>query len=204
MLMCLTAATGDAVIFVIIFAAKELDFVSRFGYDYLAKEPYDPNIDATEQIGLGKVFPGSPYCKFRGKKIPAIVGMDDKGSMTSEILAETLRKLDELNVYPRTQGGPIPCCLFDAHESRLQIPLLEYVNKKNQYNDSAWVVSIGLPNGTSMWQTRDSSKQNGLYKVDMTKEKSSLVQYKTRMGMPIDFQCRDVLPLVHRATTPLF
>ena len=55
-----------------------------------------------------------------------------------------------------------------------------------------------------MWKTRDSSEQNGLYKVNMTKEKSSLVQYKIRMGMPIDFQHRDVLPLVHRATAPSF
>ena len=114
--------------------------------------------------------------------------MNEKGSMTSEILAETLGKLDELNVYPRTRGGPIPCCLFDAHNTRLQMPLLEYANKKNQYNDPAWLVSIGLPNGTSMWQTGDSSETNGSYKMSMTKEKDTLVLYKTRMEMPIDFQ----------------
>ena len=57
--------------------------------------------------------------------------MNKQGSMTSEILAETLRKLVELNVYPRTQGDPIPCCLFDAHDTHLQIPLLEYANKEN-------------------------------------------------------------------------
>jgi hypothetical protein len=37
-LMCLTSGTGEAVIFIIIFAAKELNFVARFRYDHRATE----------------------------------------------------------------------------------------------------------------------------------------------------------------------
>ena len=203
-LMCLTAATGEAVMFIIIFAAKELDFTARFGYDHQAKEPYDPTIDAYDQIGPGKAFPGAPYCEFDGKRIPAIVGMSPKGSMTSPILATALDELDRRNVYPRVPGGPIPCCLFDAHDTRLQIPLLERVNRKIVDNDPAWVVSIGLPNGTSAWQAGDSSEQNGSYKMAMTREKDALVAYKRRMEMSVALQRSDILPLIHRTIAPSF
>ena len=64
--MCLTAATGDPVMFIIVYAATELDFLARFGYDHLAKEPFDKNKPIEQQIGPGKVFPGAPTCEFRG------------------------------------------------------------------------------------------------------------------------------------------
>ena len=119
-LMCLTSGTGDAVMLIIIYAAKELDFVARFGYDHRAEEPFDRDVEVDKQVGEGKAFPGSPYCEYRGKRIPAVVAVSPKGSMTSEILATALDRLDELDVFPRTSGGPIPCVLFDAHDTRLQ------------------------------------------------------------------------------------
>ena len=118
-------------------------------YDYNAAEPHDHNIDATEQVGPGKCFPGAPWCEFRGKKIPAVVGITQKGSMTSEILAKAIDKLDELDVYPRVPGGPIPCLLLDAHDTRLQIPFLERANRKI-HGRPAWMPSIGLPQATCL------------------------------------------------------
>lgn len=203
-LMCLTSGTGDAVIFIIIFAAKELDFVARFGYDHRATEPFDPDVDVANQIGEGKAFPGSPYCEYQGKRIPAIVAMSQKGSMTSEILATALDKLDELEVFPRTSGGPILCVLLDAHDTHLQVEYLERVNRRIIDDDPAWMSSIGLPNGTAVWQLGDSSEQNGSYKMAMTKEKDALILFKQRMEMPIAIQQCDVMPLIHHTVDPSF
>jgi hypothetical protein len=113
---------------------------------------------------------GAPTCTFRGKEIPALVAMTKKGSMTSEILAKVPDRLDELDVFPRTEGGPLPFCLFDAHDSRLQVPFLEKVNKK-MFGKPMWKVCIGLPNGTSKWQLGDSKEQNGSWKIAMKRER---------------------------------
>jgi hypothetical protein len=51
--------------------------------------------------------------------------------MTSEVLALVLQQLDDLGVYKRVEGRPIPFGLFDAHDTRLQeVPFLEKANKK--------------------------------------------------------------------------
>ena len=71
-LMCLTLGTGDAVIFTITFAAKELNFIAHFIYDYRATEPFDPDYGVANQIGEGKASPGSTYYTFRGKRIPTV------------------------------------------------------------------------------------------------------------------------------------
>jgi hypothetical protein len=51
----------------------------------------------------------------------------------------------------------IPLMLFDLHNSRRQVPFLQYVNDEQH----KWKACIGLPNGTGKWQLRDSSEQNG-------------------------------------------
>jgi hypothetical protein len=76
-----------------------------------------------------------------------------------------------LGLYKRVPGGPIPFVLFNAHDSQLQVPFLRYVNDE----EHKWKVCIGLPNGTGKWQVGDSSKQNGQWKTEMTREKGKLV-----------------------------
>ena len=203
-LICLTANTGEPVMYIIVFAANELDYIARFGYDFDADEPFDSSKSLEDQTGPGKVFPGAPWCEFRGKKIPAVVGMSEKGCITSAILVAALDKLDELGIYPRVSGGPIPFILLDAHDSRLQVTFLEKINSRIIDDDPAWVVQIGLPNGTSLWQVGDSSEQNGLYKISMTRAKDELVLTKQRLEMPIDFKRMDVMPLINKSTSQSF
>eukprot|EP00560_Eucampia_antarctica_P004562 CAMPEP_0197833828 /NCGR_PEP_ID=MMETSP1437-20131217/20225_1 /TAXON_ID=49252 ORGANISM="Eucampia antarctica, Strain CCMP1452" /NCGR_SAMPLE_ID=MMETSP1437 /ASSEMBLY_ACC=CAM_ASM_001096 /LENGTH=58 /DNA_ID=CAMNT_0043438103 /DNA_START=60 /DNA_END=233 /DNA_ORIENTATION=- len=50
-----------------------------------------------------------------------------KGSITSEIFKATFEKLDNIGVYKREENRK-PFCLFDAHDSRLQVPFLGYIN----------------------------------------------------------------------------
>ena len=61
--------------------------------------------------------------------------------------------------------------LFDAYDSRLQVPFLQYINDEKHL----WKFCIGLPNGTPKWQVGDSRQQNGRWKIEWYKEKDELV-----------------------------
>ena len=74
-----------------------------------------------------------------------------KGSITSGILRRAFERLDELGVYERRLNLKI-MALFDAHDSRLQVPFLGYVNDPTH----CWILFIGLPSGTHKWQVDDS------------------------------------------------
>jgi hypothetical protein len=97
-------------------------------------------------------------------------------------------------------GGPIPFLLLHAHDSRLQVPFLQYVND----DVHRWKVCIGLPNGTGKWQVGDSSEQNGNYKTEMTREKGKLILFKTRIGCPTVIEKSDAIPLVNITWTLSF
>ena len=62
-----------------------------------------------------------------------MIGMDlsSKGSMTSEILAHAMGKLDKRNMHPRTPGGQIPDKLSSwcrcTYNTCLQIPFIRWV-----------------------------------------------------------------------------
>ena len=95
-------------------------------------------------------------------------------------------------MYKRTENRK-PFCLFDAHDSRLQVNFLAYINNPAH----KWVFSIGLPNGTHKWQVGDSKEQNGAYKVEWSREKAKLVLYKIRMGLSAEINKSDALPIVN-------
>ena len=187
----LTAATGDPVMCVIIFAAEELSYEQRFGHDLRA--PFNDKGSLRDNTGPGKTYPGPPRCVFRGKEVPAFVGMSPKGSITSELLKQIFQRLDDLGVYKRSPNGPIPFGLFDAHDSRLQLPFLRYINEESHL----WKFNIGLPNGTHVWQVGDSNEQNGTWKVEWAREKAKLVLFKTRMGLCNSLERSDIIPLIN-------
>jgi hypothetical protein len=83
--------------------------------------------------------------------------------------------------------------LFDAHDSRLQVPFLRYVNDE----DHKWKFCIGLPNGTGKWQVEDSSEHNGQWKTEMTRENGKLILYKTRIGIEMMISKSDAIPLIN-------
>ena len=79
-------------------------------------------------MGDVKALLGLPVCKFRGKLIPGLMCMPPKGSISSEILTEALKYVDQINVFERGQDGPTSFRLLDDHGSRIQLPFLEYIN----------------------------------------------------------------------------
>ena len=176
---------------IITFAAEELTFEQRLGSDIRVSFDEDSTIEANS--GEGKRFPGGPSCIFRGKTIPALITCSPKGSITSDILKSAFQRLDEMSIYQRTSTLR-PFALFDAHDSRLQVPFLQYINKK----ENPWTFCIGLPNGTHKWQVGDSREQNGSWKVEWVREKAKLVLFRTRMGLDPELQKSDILPLYNR------
>ena len=146
-----------------------------------------------ENYGPGKYFPGGPRCNFRNVDLPCYVTCSPKGSITSTILADILKFIDDRGVFPRHDNNPTPFLLLDGHGSRLEVPFLSYVNDQQH----KWVVCIGCPNGTSLWQVGDSSEQNGCFKIYCAEHKRRLTSRRIEMGMyKLNLVCTDVIPIV--------
>ena len=139
-------------------------------------------------------------CKFRGKLIPGSMCISPKGPISSKILTEALKYLDHLNVFERRQYGPTPFGLLDGHESRLQLPFLEYINYQTPDEQSKLMFTLGTTNATYVWQVGDSCHKNGCWKMAMTVEKDALLYFKHIHSFEITYFDRcDILPLINWA-----
>ncbi len=78
--------------------------------------------------------------------IPALIQWNESATITSEILVEMLETLDVLNVTPQDDKYVKPFLLIDGHNSRLQLPFLEYINIPKDH----WVVCLGVPYGKAL------------------------------------------------------
>jgi hypothetical protein len=126
----------------------------------------DPKVDVAENFhGLDKYYPFGPTCWVSGKKIETFVTCSESGSVTSEILRDSLTQIDSKVTFDRMEATPF--LLLDGHGSRFQLPFLDYVTVQ----ETKWTVCIGVPYGTHVWQVPDSSKQNGAFKMALTKAK---------------------------------
>ena len=189
-----TAATGEAVMCAIIFAGSYTTQKLQLGTDIQA-----PLVDGEESVrgnyGAGKRYPGGPSCSFRGKIVPPFICCSPKGGITSELLKQMLQRMDELELFPRTLGGPIPFIQLDGHGSRLQLPFLRYILTPA----TEWRACIGVPNGTAAWQVGDSSEQNGSWKMASTSFKRKLCIFKVSMGISMTVAPTDIIPIVNHA-----
>jgi hypothetical protein len=75
------------------------------------------------------------------------------------MLAEMLKVLDQSEVFNRSTGIK-PFLLLDGHHSRLRIPFMEYIHDPAH----PWVVCLGVPYGTHLWQVADAPQLNGSFK----------------------------------------
>jgi hypothetical protein len=160
----------------------------------LGIDPFVPIIDYDEDKKFleanQNVMKGGPICRFRGKDVPCFVCHSPKGSITSDLLVQMIKALDDLEVF-RNNDGLRPLLLLDGHPSHLQLPFLEHIMSPKHY----WHVYIGVPYGTHLWQVGDSSEQNGSYKMATADIKRKIFEsrddgkwYKT-----------DVIPIVRHA-----
>ena len=96
-----------------------------------------------------------------------------KAGITSEILAEVLQRIDSYNVFSR-EDGRMPFLLLDGHQSRFELPFLEYITDSKH----EWQVCIGVPYGTLLWQVADLKEQNGSYNIALAKKKKEFMKKK--------------------------
>jgi hypothetical protein len=174
-----TACTGEPIMCAVIVEGKTLKPDTVTGLNVFAtKEGSENDADfISRNTGPDKMYPYGPTCSFKGKDVPCIVASSDEGGITSKLLVDFLKAMDALDLFPREEGGPQPFLLLDGHNSRFEVPFLEYVNKP----ETRWITCIGVPYGTSYWQVGDSSEQNGSYKMALTRAKKELVLKKQRM-----------------------
>ena len=153
--------------------------------------------DILNNIGEGKVFPGGPTCDFRGKNIPTMVRYNEGGGITASILTDIFKTLDVLEVfYDIRQKGMKPFVLLDGHQTRFDLNFLNYVNDEKH----PWCFAIGVPYGTALWQVGDSVKQNGCFKMNLTKRKQEMMSERMRnMYGEIGITPYDIMPMVRKA-----
>jgi hypothetical protein len=107
-----------------------------------------------------------------------------------------LAKIDELDIFPRSEGVPDPFLLLDGHGSRFEPPFLDYIADP----EHPWEVCVGLPNGTHAWQVGDSIQQNGSYKPGLVIAKRVIVKEKQDAGEEGKIEKSDIVPAVNKAT----
>ena len=158
-LLPITAANGNAVIYVVIFKSKrKKPPVSwKTGIDVRVKprtktiinteggEIAVPDESDIENYGPGKYFPYGPACHHNGKTIPCATFVSEGGGITAEILVEILMILDKLEVFPRIEGA-IPFILLDGCLTWLNPLFLAYVNNP----DHKRKVCLGVPYATTL------------------------------------------------------
>jgi hypothetical protein len=132
-----TAAGERAVICAIIIAASKLKVTDVTGFNPLSKDEEDVSSDdmkvledEIEQMkdensnGVDHMFPFGPTCIFNGTEVPIFVTCSKNGSITSHLLTNMLCKMDDLELFDRSDGVN-PFLLCDGHVSRFEDPFLE-------------------------------------------------------------------------------
>jgi hypothetical protein len=74
---------------------------------------------------------GGPVCRSNGVEIPCFICCTKKASITSELLVEMLKTIDEHKIFDLSDGS-LPFMLLDGHQSRTCLPFLDYINSPEQ------------------------------------------------------------------------
>ena len=177
------SGTGEPVLCAIIFKSElnvsEIPIIWKTGINLLAQDADDMKL----------VAQGGPTCFYNGKEIPCFYGSSPKALITSDLLANMLKYIDDLGVYDRTVAHPF--LLLDGHHSRMMLPFLRYIcNPRHK-----WYSCFGVPYATHVWQVADASGLNGAYKIELAKAKREYIEHRS---MP-KFEPTDIVPLVNMA-----
>ena len=205
-----TRLDGVPLMCVVIIAGKRRDIMVEAGIDW--SKLNDVDLDELEDgdvfdffeknYGKDDVFPGGPSCYFKDKEIPAFVTFTESGGIDGWTLREIFPRIDRLGIYDSDRAkGIYPFALLDGHQSRFDYKFLEYINDPT----TKWNVTIGVPYGTAKWQVGDSSEQNGVFKMDIAKEKRNL--FNDRLDcfqQKLHLMKTDILPLVTKSWKKAF
>jgi hypothetical protein len=166
-------ADGRAFMCAIIISASKLKVIDVAGFNPLSKDTDDVSSndmkvleDEIEKMkyehrnGVDRMFPFVPTCSFNGTEVPTFVTCSKNGSINSQLLTNMLCKMDDLELFTRSDGVN-PFLLCDGNDNRFEDPFLEYTLEGKR----PWTCCIGVPYGTCMWQVGDITEQNGTSKI---------------------------------------
>ncbi len=100
---------------------------------------------------------------------------------------------------PATSDGKTPTFLADGHGSRFSIEFLRHVAL---HGPTPWLVVLGVPYKTDLWQCGDDSAANGLFKYELHRVKMILNRDKELSNLAHNQKCilqTDIIPLVNVA-----
>ena len=117
----------------------------------------------------------------------------------SNILVDIIATLDHRELFNQSTRRK-HVLLIDGHGSCFKLPFVKYVTHKNH----EWIVRIGVPYGTSLWQVGDSSEQNGSYNMALSKAKQYLIDLKQKKMMIPTIQPYEIIILVNRVWSKSF
>ena len=181
-----TDGLGRPLMCAVIIAAMKLSAVDITGFNPLA-EGGEVVMNEETMGGMDKLFPCGPVCELNGKNVSTYVSCTENGSITSELLADMLQKIDDSGVYAPDKEKVL---LMDGHNSRFQLPFVEYTVETNP----TWKPIFGVPYGTHIWQVGDSSEQNGTYKMQLKREKHRYICRKINEGYENGLVRSDIVP----------
>ena len=208
----LTGLDGKPAMCIVIFAGVERNLHMESGIDTTILQGTDNNNDDStpidsqqeedlayfrSQYGEGKMFPGGPVCDFNNKEVPTMIRYSKSGGITTTILTDILRTVDELGLYEQERRDGIkPFLLLDGHQSRFGIEFLKYITDPTH----PWKVCIGVPYGTALWQVGDSSQQNGRYKM-RTSEKKKMIMHSrvSQFISELEILPSDIIVIINHA-----
>jgi hypothetical protein len=128
------------------------------------------------------------------KEVPSFVTVSPSGGITSQMLADLVKHLDDLGVFPRDEG-PDPFIVLDGHNSRFGLPFLQYIMDP----EHPWTVCVGTPYATDQCQFGDAPEMNGCFKMGLTKAKEELTCHNIASHKAVAFTPTNVIPLVNKA-----
>jgi hypothetical protein len=131
-----TAADGRAVICAIKITASKLKVTYVTGFNPLSKDAEDMSSvemkvleEDMEQMkdeqskGVDRMFPFGPTCTFNGIEVPMFLTCSKNGSITSQLLTNMLQKMDDLEIFDRSDRVS-SFLLCDGHGSGFKEPFL--------------------------------------------------------------------------------
>lgn len=196
----------ELVMIVIIFKGEQLKLSWCFGLDVFAEE---------EGFGPGKRYPGGPSITVNGKEVPCFYAASKKASMTSTILTAVFEEMDHRGITTRTDHMT-PMAIVDGHCSRLGLDFVGYINgvdledksistvEQIENAEPRWLVSFGVPYGTSDWQIHDDHAMNGTFKGHLYEEKSELTRKKRAAGLDGEMEKHEIVLVVGKAAQKSF
>ena len=191
-----TALNGEPVMCCIIFTGKKSTTLIETGLDLNAETIGNVSDDDffVKNSGPGKRFSGGSTCTFRNKKVPCFCAWSPKGGITSDILTDIIRTFDTFELSPRINNIK-PVIPLDGHGCRFELPFLSYIHDPSH----EWVVVIGVPYGTALWQVGDSPEQNGSFNMVSVRKKREIVNEKETMMVLPSVEPYEIVNIVNAA-----